>query len=945
MAANSMEGKPQPPPNLFAQPLGWLTQWVLRFPTAVIIAALALAMLSLAATVQGLSFRTSRLDLLNPQSSYNKLWIKYIDEFGDADDAVVVVEGSGPDVVVPVLEELSAVLSREDRLFHAVLHEVDLTKIRAKGLHYLPLGELDRLESFLSKIDPIIQGAWSQLNLGQMVAQMNYRMSVGNQVADRQQSADAQRDTSRFAISLLESLRGRGQYVSPWQGMNDSAATISQLDSEYLLTQEGRLGFVLLRLTDRQEQFAKGSEAIGELRRVIAQVQARHLEAEIGLTGLPVMENDEMTTSQRDMLKAGAISLVGVACLFIAGFGGVRHPLITVITVLLAMAWTFGFVTVTIGHLNILSMSFGVILIGLGIDFGIHYVARYLHLRRTVNRCDHALVQTANSIGPGILTGGITTCVAFFAAGLTEFTGIAELGVIAGGGIFLCILAALLLLPAMIYTVDRHRFAPTLPNTIQPERWLAPLFRSPLVLLVATLLPCAFFGTGISKLRYDHNLLNLQPVDLESVRLERKLLTETDQSVWFALSIAETREELLRRKQQFLELATVDRTEEIVSLLPPDHDQKQPVISRIQKRLATLPERPPLIPETPPDELGRQLALLHRDLSGSDAHSSSTRRTIEDIRDVLRRMPLADSYARLSDFQQRIARDLLSRLHTLQSMADPEPPQLTDLPDSLVTRFVGKNNRHLLKIYGVGDIWNMHSLEAFVADVKRIDSDVTGKPLQTYYASRQMQQSYIHAACYSLIAVIVILLLDFRRIHDVFLALVPMGLGISLLFGIMGLLDIPLNPANMIVLPLILGIGIDDGVHVVHDFRRQMGRFRLSSSTTTAILLTSLTTIIGFGSLMIAGHQGLQSLGRVLTIGVSCCLFTSVVILPALLTLVTWNWTVAPEVESSPATATLESRTTRVDDAENSTASQPTRRPFPANSAEQLKSTRTLRKG
>jgi len=119
------------------------------------------------------------------------------------------------------------------------------------------------------------------------------------------------------------------------------------------------------------------------------------------------------------------------------------------------------------------------------------------------------------------------------------------------------------------------------------------------------------------------------------------------------------------------------------------------------------------------------------------------------------------------------------------------------------------------------------------------------------------------------------------------LAMVPLGLGMAQMFGILGLLDIPLNPANMIVLPLILGIGIDDGVHVVHDFRRQRGRYRISASTASAVLITSLTTMVGFGSLMIASHRGLQSLGRVLTIGVSCCLFTSLVMLPAILILAT----------------------------------------------------------
>jgi predicted RND superfamily exporter protein len=133
------------------------------------------------------------------------------------------------------------------------------------------------------------------------------------------------------------------------------------------------------------------------------------------------------------------------------------------------------------------------------------------------------------------------------------------------------------------------------------------------------------------------------------------------------------------------------------------------------------------------------------------------------------------------------------------------------------------------------------------------------------------------------ISIAVVIYLDAKAFCWMALALVPMGLGLAQLFGIMGWLGVPLNPANLIVLPLILGIGIDDGVHVVHDFRCQKGRYRISSSTATAVLITSLTTMMGFGSLMLAGHRGLQSLGRLLTIGVFCCLANSIVLLPAVL--------------------------------------------------------------
>ena len=884
----SAEGMPQAEPSPLARPLGWLTRLVLRFPVATLALAVAAALVALALSGSRLGFRTSRLDLLNSESSYNRLWIDYIDEFGDEDDVVVVVEGANRELVVPVLEEISTSLGRQDRLFHAVLHEVDLSKIRSKGLHYLRPEELFGLEHFVTKVEPIIQGDWTRLNLGNMLGRMCVRLEGAEAGASEGDRMDAEADVARLSESLLAALTKDGPPPSPWPDMPGSVATISELSSEYLLTNEGRLGFVLLRLAEDNDKdsFAQGSKAIDTLRRLIVQVEARHPETSIGLTGLPVMENDEMRVSRISMMEASLLSLFGVACLFVAGFGGLRHPVMTVGALLLAMAWSFGYITLAVGHLNILSISFGVVLIGLGIDFGVHYVARYLQLHRTTRSPDEALVQTARGVGPGIVTGGVTTAIAFFVAGLTEFTGVAELGVIAGGGILLCLVAALVVLPAMIHLSDGERFNQILPAPLDIHGWLKPVFARPRLLLAVTLGGTLLISLGMSRLWYDHNLLNLQPEGMESVELERKLLHESDQSVWFALSIAESRQDLLQRKARFLALPSVQRVEEIASLFPSDHEQKLPIIQRIYRPLANLPERPPRIPVDPPADLGLVLARSQTLLAGSP-RAVRTHRQLEQVRQTLRLMPVAECYSRLSDYQQRMAGDLLSRLHTLRAMANPEPPKLTDLPESLVTRFVGHDGRYLLKIYSKGNIWDMDAMEKFVRDVRSVDPRATGNPLQTYEASRQMKRSYEQAAWYALAAVLIVLYIDFRSLRCTLLAMVPLGLGMLQLLGLLGLLNIPLNPANMIVLPLILGIGVDDGVHVVHDFRLQKGRYRMSPSTASAVLITSLTTMVGFGSLMIASHRGLQSLGRVLTIGVSCCLFTSLVMLPAWLSWLT----------------------------------------------------------
>jgi hypothetical protein len=278
---------------------------------------------------------------------------------------------------------------------------------------------------------------------------------------------------------------------------------------------------------------------------------------------------------------------------------------------------------------------------------------------------------------------------------------------------------------------------------------------------------------------------------------------------------------------------------------------------------------------------------------------ASAARNLELLRDAMRRLPASECYEKISQFQYHMAGDLLSRLHSLRAVANPEPPKLDDLPPGLVDRFVSQNGKYLLQIYGRGDIWNMDALQKFVAEVRSVDPRATGNPLQAYEASREMKSSFEHAAIYALLVIIAVLYLDYRNLKHVLLALLPLALGLIVTFGLLGYLDQPLNPANLIALPLLMGIGIDYGVHIVHQFLEQSGRYRLSAATAIAVAVDALTTIIGFGSLMIASHQGLQSLGRVLTIGVTSCTLMSLVFLPAFLTWITRNRPLVPWVPNA----------------------------------------------
>lgn len=885
---DSARSGPVRPVSLLSRGFVAWTELCLRAPAAITLVAIVLAIVSGGYAAKKLGYKVSRVDLLDPESEYNKLWIDYIAEFGDDDDAVIVVEGPSREDVIRVLEEVSREAGRRDDLFHSVLHEVDLSAIRGKGLHYLSPSDLTAIERFVEQTQPIMEGGWAQLKAGSMVAGMAGQMVAGATPASGSRDEAPTAALERYTESLLAGIDVANRAgtpaatPSPWPQMPESLSTLRDLSSEHLLAKDGQLGFVLLRLAKTEGGFAGASAATDELRRIIDEVASRNAAVTIGLTGLPIMEDDEMRTSQQSMVWASGLSLAAVALVIVAGFGGVRHAVMANGVLVIGMAWAFAWATASVGHLNILSVTFTVTMIGVGIDYGTYYVARYLQGRRHGLDCEAALLETSGAVGPSILTGAITTAVAFFSASLTSFVGVSELGTIASGGILLCAAAELLVLPAVIALVDRSVLGRHIPQPVPVHSWLAPIFKYPRFVALAAMACTLAIASGLHELKYDHNLLNLQADGLESVAVEKKLLEECDQSVWYALSIADSRADLLARKEALQNLPSVERVDEIASLLPVDEDLKQPIIERIHDRLAALPERPPEIPVDRLDSLGETLAWAQAEAAKRPA-GLRTAWHLERTREVLRRMPPEECFRALAAFQQRSAGELLSRLHALAGVANPEPPALDDLPPSLVERFVGQSGKHLLKIYGRGDIWNFESLEKFVQDVRSVDPRATGNPLQAYEASLEMKRSYEQAALYSLAVILVVLWLDFRSLTYALLAGLPLAIGMAQTLGLMGLVGIDLNPANLIGIPLILGIAVDYGVHIVHDALERPGPYAISASTANAVLVDALTTILGFGALMVASHKGLESLGRVLTLGVTTCTLTSLVFLPVVL--------------------------------------------------------------
>ena len=250
---------------------------------------------------------------------------------------------------------------------------------------------------------------------------------------------------------------------------------------------------------------------------------------------------------------------------------------------------------------------------------------------------------------------------------------------------------------------------------------------------------------------------------------------------------------------------------------------------------------------------------------------------------------------RLQNFSQLLFADYRNLMEELKANADVKLVKLEEIPETLRKRYISQKGKYVAHIFPSVDVWDLDERKKYLDDLRSVDPNVTGTAIHMFESTRLMTEGYVNGGLYAMTAIIIYVFFLFRNLRTVFFVLLPVLVGSIWTIGIMELIGLKLNMANLVILPLILGIGVVNGIHITHRYREEEDKQAsiLGKSTGQAVLLSSLTTMIGFGSMMVANHYGVFSLGMVLTLGVFNCLIASVTFLPALLKLSTAkNWKV-----------------------------------------------------
>ena len=896
-----------------------------RYSWAVLFVSLLVFVASLAVSARYLEFQTDREDLISAKDELHEIQERYLQEFPAADDVVVMVSG-GDTAQREAYVDLLAGMLEKDPHYTAVFPKVQLPFLTSRALLFLSEEDLVGLVAAVEEAHPFLLSLSSPQGLTSLLSDFEGNVSGSGQ----EKLVSMLPFLSEIFHELRRAVetRGRADYHSPWGGLlfgqtSPELAERSQgglKDTDfYHTTGNGSVHLLLLRFVERD------TETIETLRHTVEKAQRAFPSLAVGITGEPLLEHDEMVSSEADSNQSGALSLVLVALLFALAFRTVGRPVAIIGSFVLGAGWTVGFTTLVVGHLNLLTVSFFTILVGSGIDFGIHILMRYEEEFTKCGDTGKAMDESLVGTGTDIAVSAFSTAAAFWAVGMAEFKGVSELGIIAGFGILLCLVATVLPLPAALLLLDRHRKPVEGPTIALGSRILlaraeaAVLRKAPwtLIALVVVLLAAA---PTIASVGFDYNLLRLQDPRLESVQTELQLIHKGGKTVLFAVALADDIEHARIMKAKFEALPAVSHVDTVSDLFPEVTPGKLESLRRLRALV-----RDVHIPD--PNDAGsgavggkelRRLGdgfmelerFFHSQRDGLMAHESekvraSTRRfegemsQLFDELSLLGPGPIEDG---LTNFQSNFFSDLDSMVEFLQLQDPDQTMTLDQLPENLKLRSIGRTGKLVLRIYPKKNIWEREALNEYIEQVRATDPLAIGAPIMIWHHTNMLKQAFEQAGQYAILAISVILFLYFRSVVWTLLAMVPLVLGVLFMLWAMARHHISFNLANFMGLPLLLGIGMDYGIHVLHRAQEEKRVNMFDHSTGPATVLSAMTTVAGFGTLALGGHQGVASLGFILATGAIGIVLSALLILPAILKV----WSPFSKGPEEPAAAQAE---------------------------------------
>ncbi len=818
--------------------------------------------------VTHLSVDADESKLISPDLPWQQREARYETLFpGGVDTIVIVVDGTSPETADSAAAALAARLTPQTKFFSSVNRPDAGPFFRRNGLLFLDTPELSALSEQLIKAQPMLGGLAADPSLRGLFGAL--KLAITGALHGEVDPTAFAEPIEAVAAAIDGVLAGHGQPVA-WQKIVTGRAP----------TPQELRRFIIVKPVLDYTQLQPGGAASAAIRTA---AQALELTPEHGvrvrLTGSVALADEELASVEKGAALSTGLSIALVALFLFLALRSIRLIIVVLATLIAGFAWTAGFAVVAVGELNVISIAFAVMFLGIAVDFAIQFTVRYRHERHTTGNDATALRTTARALAKPLSLATATTAFGFLSFIPTDYRGVSELGLIAAAGMAIALALTLTLLPALLTLVRPA-----------PERepvgftWAAPidrlLRRRRIAILVGSAVIALAAALTLPGIRFDFNPLHLQDPNSEAMATLLDLMNDPLTTPYAINALAPSPDAASALATKLAALPEVEQVVTLDSFIPEDQDKKLAIISDLAFFLG-----PVLAPSTvaaPPSvaELRASAEALRMELDELIAKGNPPA-GIKALATALEAAKARDG-ATWMTIQENLVPGLTTQIGQLRDSLGAEKVSRATLPPELTRDWVAPDGEIRLEIVPRGDVRDNDVLVAFRQAVQRVVPEATGAPVTIQESGRTVSRAFVIAGLSAAITITLVLLIALRRLRDVVLVLTPLLFSALLTMATSVAAGLPLNFANVIALPLLLGIGVAFDIYFVTGWRAGQDEL-LQSATARAILFSALTTVGAFGTLILSSHRGTAEMGALLVIALGYALLATLFFLPPLL--------------------------------------------------------------
>lgn len=805
--------------------------------------------------------------LIRQETEWRAVHDNFVATFPQYDqNTLVVLSGQRPQALAETTQVLAADLSARQDIFSLVYTPTANAFIERNTLLYLDLDTLNDTISKLADAQPFLTAVASHNHLGGVL-----RLLTDALTTDESLPTGMTQITDMLERAAETALSGTDSKIS-WR---DEMFQAESSDQYYqLILVKGRQEF--------GEDLPNGL-LIRELEASIAAFSHPYRgEVTIRLSGQVPLEHGEIVSAMNSAQFAGTLALVLLVLVLIWGVRSVRIIAATYLSMICGLIWTAAFAMLVVGQYNTISIIFLVMFIGLGVDFAIHLCLKYQEAL-TGSTKEAALIETGVNLGPAIMLCGVTSALGFLSFVPTNYIGLAEMGIISAGGMVIAVILSLTLIPAFFSVVKPPR-----PHTDLPvARTMSALVAArPRQTTWATLLLAVVLAGISTQAEFDYSTLSLKDPESEAMTTLRELHDEDIVTDYALTVVAADEAEAKALKARLTELGVVSEVMLPADYLPDQQADKLFLLEDASFLLdavfyATRDE------STLTDEaLAAALTELIQAIDAARSRSDLAPELIEALirlKAALEQLTTATAAER-ERFTRLIISPLQAEIGWLQQAFAATEITVNDLPTAMRDRLIAADGRILLSITPVENVVEVEAQRRFTEAVLAVTPNATGRPVLDLGIGDIVTTAFGQALMIAVGSIFIILLLTLRSLTDAVLVFIPLAMtaGVTLAFSVLA--GLPLNMANVVVIPLIFGLGVDNGIHIVKRYHQVANVEELvHSSTPKAVFLSNLTTLGTFCALSFSTHQGIYSIGVLLTVALVSLMLLTLISLPALL--------------------------------------------------------------